>query len=328
VRDDLSLLWWFVSWQLYKLAVLVQGPAPHYSMNLCSAVASWNAGSNSVLKQRLHARALVTMAITQELLGHSARSVEINETVIAAYSQSKDSELRTHVAWAMVNKGFDLMESGKEEEAIDLFKDLAGWVPPQAPYLAPLAQGLNNWSAALGRLGRYDEKIAMDDRIAALLRDRAHDPELAHLLAWASVTKGTALAFRGDFADAITTYDAVLHRWWKSRIRGPSDRLQEALAAALRHRSEALIGLREYEAAVSDVDRVVDRYGSSRTIGIQEEVAWAMVRRAFALEQLGRRAQALATCDSAIRRYGRSAQPQVLEAVKGAAKLRQALIGA
>lgn len=328
MRDDLSVLWWFVTWQLYRVAVFLQNRSPRHSLALCNAVATWNAGSQSVLKQRLHARALVTSALIVGQLGNSARSIQINETVVTAYSKSSDSEVRTHVAWAMVNEGFDFMESGKAEQAIEVFKDLVAHVPPEDPYLPPLAQALNNWSSALGDLGRYDEKIAMDDRVAALLRDRADDPELAHLLAWALVTKGTALALRGDFAGAIDVYDMVLQTWWKSRIRGPSDRLQEALAGALRHRSEALVGLREYEVAVTDVNRVVDRYGSSRTVGIQEEVAWAMVRGAFALEQLGRRVEALATCDLAIKRYGRSAQPQVLEAVTGAAKLRQALIGA
>src|SRR5207249_2283384 len=154
--------WWFVTWQLYKVAVFLQDRSPRYSLALCKAVATWSAGSNSVLKQRLHARALVTLALIHGRQGDGSRSVEINETVVATYSQSNDPELRTHVAWAMVNEGFDLMESGKAEEAIDLFKDLAALVPPEDPFLAPLAQGLNNWSSALGDLGRYDEKIAMD----------------------------------------------------------------------------------------------------------------------------------------------------------------------
>jgi tetratricopeptide (TPR) repeat protein len=328
MTDDLSLLVWFVTWQIYRLAVLLKRRYPSYSIALCNVVVKWNAESPSVLKQRLHARALLTTGLLNSEQDDREGSVAINRSIVNTYRRSNDREIRTYVAWAMTNGGLDLTELGRAEQAIEVFEQLVTLIPPEDPYLQPLAQGLNNWASALGDLGRHDEAIAIEDRVATILAERADEPNLGYLYAWALVAKGETLAFQRDFAGAINAFDDVLHRWWSSQVRGPSDRLQEALAAALRHRSASLVALHEYDSAIADVNRAMDRFAGSRTVGIQEEVAWAMLGKAIALEQIGRRAEALSTCDLVVKQYGHSTSAQVSEPLSRARKFRQTLIGA
>ncbi len=326
--DDFSVVSWYISWQLYRLAHRLAERFPRYSLTICRVIATWNAKSSSVLKQRLAARASVTEALLTGQLGDRDRSTVINQRVVTVYRRSSDPELRTHVAWAMTNRGLDLVDMGRPEEAIAVFEDLAAFVPAEYPYLGPLAQGLNNWAAALNDIGRHDEEMAMYERVAAVLRDRGDDPELAHLLAWSLVSKGIELASRHKYAAAVEVFDEVLHKWWTSRIRGPSDRLQEAIAASLRHRSAALVALNQHVAAMADANRAIDRYVGSGTVGIQQEVAWAMLGKAVALEEIGHRAESLETCQSLVKRYGRSVDKQVAEAVSRARRFSETVIGA
>lgn len=57
------------------------------------------------------------------------RSLALNESVIATYGSSSDSDLRQHVAWAMVNKGIDLDTLGKPDAAVKTYRELFDRIP-------------------------------------------------------------------------------------------------------------------------------------------------------------------------------------------------------
>ncbi|MEA2655111.1 MAG: hypothetical protein QOI23_476 [Chloroflexota bacterium] len=234
-------------------------------------------------------------------------------------------ELRQHVGWAMVNKGWDLFETDRTAEAIEVYLALSQGLPSEPPFLLPLAQGLMNWAVALDSLGRHEDEKEVYDKIQRLLSDSA-DESTSPYLAWAFVNKGITLASERHYAAALDMYDVVLERWWTSTLSaGTPMRMHEAIAASLRHRAAALMDSGEPAAALAAVDRAADRYLGAGNSGIEEEIAWAMFTKGVALEALGRKPEALVTYDALVNRYRRSTTKQVRTAVGSARRLREGL---
>jgi tetratricopeptide (TPR) repeat protein len=319
------MLPWFVIWPLFAAARVLEGRSPRRSLELCQLVASITVGGASLPAQRLHAAAQVSEGVLWAKLGDQQRSIAVNDGVIKTYGASSDTELRQHVGWAMVNKGWDLFETDRTSEAIEVYRALSQRLPTEPPFLPPLAQGLMNWAVALDSLGRHEDEKEVYDKIQHLLRDSA-DESTSHFLAWAFVNKGITLASERNYDAAIDLFDVVLERWWTPTFSADTPmRMHEAMAAALRHRATALTDSGHPEAAVADADRAVDRYLGAGDTGIQEEIAWAMFAKGVALETLGRKPEALITYDALVKRYRRSTAKQVRFAVGSARRLREGL---
>jgi len=316
----------FVIWPLFVAARAIEKRFPRRSLALCQIVAASTADASSVGAQRLHAAAQVCEAVVWGRLGERERSLRINNAVIGAFGSCDDEELREHVAWAMVNKGFDLGESDRALDAIEVYRTLTESTPHEEPFLEPLAQGLMNWAVALDKLERHAEETEVYDKIRDLLAGTRDDSRPQHLLAWAFVNKGITLASDRDFEAAIALYDVVLQRWWTPAFSvDMPTRIHEAMAAALRHRAASLVDSGHAEAAIADVDRAVDRYLGAGDDGIEEEVAWALLTKGVALERLGRKAEARLTYDALVRRYRRSSSRPVRLALGSARRLREGL---
>jgi tetratricopeptide (TPR) repeat protein len=266
---------------------------------------------------------MVKAAILVAGLGDLLQSLAINDRVIATHSDSSDIELRVHVAWAAVNKGFDLIEGEQNSRAAELYSTLTPQLPPEGAFLEPLSQGLMNWAIALDKLGRHPEEMEVYDRIQDVL-EGAVDDRTTRFLAWAFINKGITLASQQRYETAVAMYDVVLRRWWAPTfpVQTPIG-IHEAMAAVLRHRAEALRAMGEPEAAVADIDRAVDRYLGAGDSGIEGEIAWAMLTKALVQESLGQRVEALRTCDSLIDRYRRSAGTRVRTALGSARRFRE-----
>ncbi len=315
----------FVLWPAFAAALFVQGRSPATTARLCGYIAARLSNQSSLRASRLRAYALVTQSLAIGVLGDTERSIAINDRVISEFGESKDDEIRTHVAYAMVNKGYDLIEREQFGEATAIFERLSAFVPFEPPFTHPLAQGLMNWALALDREGRHGEEIAIYDRIADTLNTAKLDDPEVHFLAWALLNKAITLNERRDHAEATRLCDAVLHRWWGIPDHAMPPKMREALAAALRHRALAMVGLEQFDVAIADVDRLLDRYIGSAEAGVSEEVAWAMIAKAGSLEQLDRRAEAMRTFDELINRYRRSRAKEVRTVVASARRLREGL---
>jgi tetratricopeptide (TPR) repeat protein len=319
------MLPWFVLWPFFAAARAIDERYPRRALAICQFVASHTVGATSAGGQRLNAAAQVDEATIWGRLGDQGRSLAINDGVIRAYGRSLDNELRQHVAWAMVNKGWDLIESDRSVEAIDVYRDLTERMPHITPFLEPLAQGFMNWAAALDKLGRHAEEKEVYEKIQHLLADAADESTSRHL-AWAFLNKGITLASERDFEAAIAMYDLVLERWWTPALSADTPTgMHEAMAAALRHRAAALTDSGHPDAAVADVNRAVERYLGAGDKGIEEEVAWALLTKGVALEALGRKSEARLTYDALVNRYRRSSGEQVRIALGSARRLREAL---
>ena len=315
----------FVLWPFFAAGRALDERYPRRALALCKFVAAHTAEATSAGGQRLHAAAQVSEATIWGRLGDQARSIAINDGVISAYRWSLDKEVRQHVAWAMVNKGWDLIESDRSVEAIEVYRDLTERIPHSTPFLEPLAQGFMNWAAALDKLGRHAEEKEVYEKIQHLLANAADESTSRHL-AWAFLNKGITLASERDFEAAIEMYGVVLERWWTPALSADTPTgIHEALAAALRHRAAALTDSGHPDAAVADVNRAVDRYLGAGDKGIEEEVAWALLTKGVALEALGRKTAARLTYDALVTRYRRSSGEQVRIALASARRLREGL---
>jgi tetratricopeptide (TPR) repeat protein len=320
-----AMLPWFVLWPFFAAARAIDERYPRRALAICQFVASHTVGATSAGGQRLNAAAQVDEATIWGRLGDQGRSLAINDGVIRAYGRSLDNKLRQHVAWATVNKGWDLIESDRSLEAIEVYESLSERLPRDMPFLEPLAQGLMNWAAALDKLGRHSEEKEVYGRIQDLLAGTQDDSTSRHL-AWAFLNKGITLDSERDFEAAIAMYDVVLRRWWTPSVSADTPtRMHEAMAAALRHRSAALADSGHPEAAIADADRAVNRYLGAGDKGIEEEVAWALLTKGVALEALGRKSEARLTYDALVNRYRRSSGEQVRIAVGSARRLREGL---
>jgi hypothetical protein len=101
--------------------------------------------------------------------------------------------------------------------------------------------------------------------------------------------------------------------------------VREFLAAAIRHRANAMVGRGEYQLAIAEVDRLFKRYAWSNEAGLSMEVAWAMLTKSASLEFLGLHKESKDTCDALITRFSRSRDQQVQAAVETARGHRERL---
>jgi len=310
---------------LYLVARSLTDRVPGAAVGLCKFVVNRLSSYRSLRADRLRADASVCQALATATLGDVHGSLAINDYVIDNFASSPDDDLRAAVAWAMVNKGFDLESLERRDEAIAVYQRVTEFVPFEPPFTPAVAQGLMNWALALDLFGRQSEEMAIYDRIASNLDATSVDDPVVHLLAWSLLNKAITLAERHLFDESARLCDTVLGRWWSVPDHRLSPKMREAVAAALRHRAIAMAGLSEYDVAIADVDRLLDRYLGAAETGVSEEVAWAMVVKAGSLEQLGRIADAKQTFDDLVARYGRSRAEQVRAAVAAARRLRESI---
>jgi tetratricopeptide (TPR) repeat protein len=296
------------------LAGEIRKPFPRRSAQLCDLVAQLLSKVDSPRAQQLRANALVREGMAWASVGDLEKSLALNDLVINRYRQSLDSDVLVSVAWAMVNKGHDLSELDRRDEAITVYRDLAESMPTEEPFLDSISQGLMNWAIDLDSMNRHGEEKELYDRIQVLLGETS-DLNLQSRLAWSLVNKGVILIQKENYAGSIEQFDVVIGRWWAGISLDTPMALHEALAAAGRHRCYAL-GLLGRDADVVETgERTLERYASSRDRGIEAEVAWAAVFKAFAEGRLGRVDDARRTCEFVQSRYRRS-QPQQAAAAR------------
>jgi len=310
-------------WPTYRFARSISRCYPSLAERLYGRIARATKGRQEPQIQRLHAAATVSLGIGLAEASPQV-SMELNDEVIASYWDSSDEELRVHVAWAMVNKGEDLAQLGRDEEALEVYRTLDEAFPFQPPFLECLSQGLMNWALALDRLGRSAEEQRLYARIVEGLNGIDASDSARRLLAWALINWGIQRAADGQYDLAVANYTAVIDSVERS-VGLRSAAISEAHAAALRRRSEAYAASGDLTAAIADAELDQSRYGQSRERGIQEEVACAMLVKALAFEQLGRVQEALGTYDSLLGKYRGSTADTIKMAVASALRLRESL---
>jgi tetratricopeptide (TPR) repeat protein len=310
---------------MFFVARLLQDRSPEITARLCRFIVSCLSSRTSIAADRLRAAAAVAEGVALGSIGDLAGSSALNDYVIRTFERSEDVQVRIHVAWAMVNNGHDQLLQDRFDDAIAAYEHLVQFAPFEAPFTYPVAQGLMNWAMALDRSGRHLEEMAIYDRISHSLESaKVDDPEV-HLLAWALINKAITLHERHEDNDAVQLFDAVLRRWWSVSDWNASPQVREAIAAALRHRANSMAAIGEYEVAIADVDRLLERYFGADESGVSQEVAWAILTKAASLEALKRPEEAKQAYDALVNRFRRSSDKGVKAAVASARRVREGL---
>lgn len=318
------LLWRPAGWSLLRIAEAIESWRPGEALRLCGLVARAAGADHSLAGRRLRAAAATREARLLGQLGRPDLAITANDAIIYTHGASTDEELRTHVAWALVNKGYDLDSLGRVDEAIATYQRLSEYVPFAGGFAAPVAQGLMNWALALDQLGRHLEETQIYKRIRNELA-AAEDPATQHLFAWALLNHAAVLFDEGRFDEAIGMCDAVLSRWGTAPVWSTSARMQEAVARAFRQKAQAEAAQERFDQAIRDADAAIDHFIGAGDAGISEEIASAMLVKAGALEKVGRGEAALETYNEIVRRYGRSRHAKVRAVVLSSRRLREGL---
>jgi tetratricopeptide (TPR) repeat protein len=247
-----------------------------------------------------------------------------NEATIRAYEDSTDEAVRAHIAWAMVNKGFDLESLGRSGEAIATYKSLCEYVPFSGQFASAVAQGLMNWALTLDELGLHGEESEIYARIRIALQD-VEDESVAHLLAWALLNNAVVLFDERRYDGAIELSQAVVDRWGGKEVWSLPKLMHEALARAFRQKAQAEAALGQFDAAVEDADEAVRRFFGADDPGTAEEVAWALLVKGGSREAMGQTQPALETYNRIVERYGRLRSAKVRAVVASAKRMREGL---
>jgi tetratricopeptide (TPR) repeat protein len=96
-------------------------------------------------------------------------------------------------------------------------------------------------------------------------------------------------------------------------VSGEGARQHEAWA--LRTKADALIELKQYEAALAELDLLLGRFGSSVDKSVQASVAGGLEQRVIAYRKLGATDRELAASEELTQRFANSTAPDVARAV-------------
>jgi tetratricopeptide (TPR) repeat protein len=224
-----------------------------------------------------------------------------------------------------------------------------------------LALALMDKALALDALGRYDEVLAICDRVVAHFGGD-DDAEIARRVGWAFVDKAIALEHLDRPADAVVEYDEALRR-----IAAMADAPEALLVAALLNKSDALRTLKRHEealeacsvavrqcadaahgdpdrrnrlawalmktarthrdageqdAAVAVYDEVLERFDGDDDARVRRRVGWALVRKADLLYAGGRHEAALQSADALLGRVGESTDHRDRRCVHAALRVK------
>jgi tetratricopeptide (TPR) repeat protein/uncharacterized caspase-like protein len=211
--------------------------------------------SSSTLKQVPPPRQLFPRKfIWPATIATSATAVALSLFFAGIYTQSE-------LTADFVNKGNDLLNTGRYEEAIEYFDK----VPSTNPNYV---EALGGKGRALFELGRYQEAISYYDE--ALAKDPNYD--------FALNNKGIALSFLGRWQEAIPYFDRALA-------------IDPNYVNALSNKGGALMQLGRYQEAISYFDRALD---------LAPDYGFALEAKGDALAGLGRYQEAISYFDRAL----------------------------
>jgi tetratricopeptide (TPR) repeat protein len=176
-----------------------------------------------------------------------------------------------------------------------------------------VAKTLFNKGVALGRLGRFEEAVAVYDEVVARFGE-ASEPAVREQVANALINKGAALGRLGRFEEKLAVYDDVVARFGQAR----EPAVREQVASALFNKGLALTQAERLAEEVAVYDELVARFGQAREPAVREQVAQALFYKGVRLAELGRVQEAVAVYDEVVARFGEATEPALRDVVRKA----------
>ena len=163
-------------------------------------------------------------------------------------------------------------------------------------------------------LGEYAKTVSIGDEVLDRFRD-SRDVSILYRSSLVLYRKVTAHFELGDYAGTVTSAKEVAD-WFGHRRDAVS---QEVVAWTMSCAAQAQESLGNFDAAISLLDEIVERYGESETPKVQRPVFEALVDKANILRGRKNDEQgALEIYNEAIERYGDSEVPEIRSEIVGA----------
>lgn len=265
-----------------------------------------------------HARWLYT---TGRFLSDLERWHEANtilDDVIQRFGAIKEPALVEVVAWALVNKSYNLVQLKQAKEAIGVCNEIERryGAMPYPDLREQVLIAMVNKSAALGEIDQEEQVVAVSTEIGHRFGSAA-DVGLQQWVAKASINKGLALSALHREKEALTVFDEVIDRYRPDQ----QSNLQEIVATASVGKGAALDRLGRYQDAIDVYDDAIQRLGAARQPSAQECLARALANKATSLSHLHRYDEAKTLFDAVLERLGASTatplRKQVAHALNG-----------
>ncbi len=185
---------------------------------------------------------------------------------------------------AAVDRGFELHESGDLDATLAHYDELLADAPTgdDPVTVESLFAARFDRAVVLTELGELaDAAVGYADAAEGL---PAHDPEVHHEIAMASVNQGICLTLLDEHEAALEVYAGV-----GERFADPTDPVtREQVTKAMVNRAVLLGALDRHEEALAAADAVLDHLGDGRDAWAEEQRAMTVQARTAALRGLGR----------------------------------------
>lgn len=275
--------------------------------------------------------------------GRAAESLEALNRVVSIVDSDRDPRLRKTLGQVLAYRGEILLKLGQHEEALKAYEAALGelGVIGRRSALAQIGKanvflalsrideailGYDNalsqfdpsgsddqdWalgafvnkSAALLRMKRYEEAIAMCDSAFQFFGQRA-DPGFADQLGRLSLNRGAALSALDRTQEALQAYDEGIAK--VAQAQGGD--WEQSMAFALKDKAEALVKASERGSAVATLDHLLSFLGTREEF--QAIAVDVLMRKATLLLDMDQTMESLAVCQEVITRFGHSSDPAV-----------------
>ena len=180
------------------------------------------------------------------MLNRWDEAIAIYDVVLKRFSEATDPTIRGDVAYALVNKAYDLRRLDRHEEAMAVYGDvLTRFGEMTEPAIREqLARALVGKGTSLEALKRHDEAIAVYDEVVRRFAD-ATEPLASECVAQALVNKANLLCQLARSEEAVAVCDEL-----QKRLGTPTEpALREFVAMALIYKGIAFLQLKKDEQA-------------------------------------------------------------------------------
>ncbi len=236
------------------------------------------------------------------------------DAVLARVSGSLAPEAREQTAYALVEKGDQLIELGRHDEALAcLDRVLSEFSGAREPYVREQeVRALLLKAHVLVVVGRHHVAESMLDVLEARV-DKASDPALEEPAIRAALLRTVSQERDGRRDQALEGVDELLARL----DRRASAQLHDVHMDAMLHKANLLEASGREAEALTFVDRFLSDYGDSPS-NTPDRLARALGLREILVERSGDSVAALAACDEIIARLGHATCRGLRERLAGA----------
>jgi tetratricopeptide (TPR) repeat protein len=204
------------------------------------------------------AQALLERARAFGSTGRYGDAVAGFDQLIARFGDSADPEVDWVVAEALFAKGLSLTQVERDEQATQVFEQMAARYRNRPGFEGHLSRALVQQASTLNRLDRLEDALVVYDEVLSTFSD-AMEPPLAMGVAFAYLGKAGVQRRLDRLDDALETYDDLVIRFSDS----PFPVLRQRVDLALSEKVFVLLIHGRYDEGIVVANAAVERLGQA-----------------------------------------------------------------